>query len=56
MPRGMQTHLAFYVKDLDNALEQWTKLLAILDPEIVKRKPVILESGEGTCSPAPRLS
>jgi len=47
MPRGMQTHLAFYVKDLDNALEQWTKLLAILDPEVVTRKPVILESGEG---------
>lgn len=47
MPRGKQSHIAFYVKDLDDTLEKWTKLLSILDPEMVKRKPVILESGEG---------
>jgi len=47
MPRGMQTHINFYVKDLDDTVEKWTKLLSILDPEIAKRKPVYLASGEG---------
>jgi len=47
MPRGMQTHVNFYVKDLDDTVEKWTKLLSILDPDAVARKPVYLDSGEG---------
>ena len=47
MPRGMQTHVNFYVKDLDDAVSKWTKLFAILDPEVAQRKPVYLNSGEG---------
>ena len=34
MPRGIQTHVAFYVKDLDETVRKWKKLLAILDPEV----------------------
>ena len=47
MPRGLQTHVSFYVKDLGQAVQQWAKLLAILDPDVVKQPPVIFESGEG---------
>lgn len=46
MPRGIQTHVAFYVKDLDAAVEKWKRLLAILDPEMVKREPAYQEAGE----------
>lgn len=47
MPRGIQTHVAFYVKDLDETVKKWKKLLAILDPEMVRYEPAYLEAGEG---------
>ena len=47
MPRGMQTHVNFYVKDLEDTVSKWSKLLAILDPEVAQREPVYLDSGEG---------
>jgi len=47
MPRGMQTHINFYVKDLDDTVAKWKKLFAILDPDVVTCEPVYLEGGEG---------
>jgi len=47
MPRGMQTHVAFYVKNFDDTVAKWKKLLAILDPEMVEREPAYQEAGEG---------
>jgi len=47
MSRGMQTHVAFYVKNLDESVAQWKKLLAILDPDVVEREPAYQEAGEG---------
>ena len=47
MPKGIQTHIAFYVKDLDNTVSQWTRLLSILDPEMVKQEPCYQTAGEG---------
>jgi len=47
MPRGVQTHVNFYVKDLDDTVAKWTKLFEILDPEIAQREPVYLDAGEG---------
>lgn len=47
MPRGMQTHVNFYVRDLEHTVSAWKKLLEILDPEIAQREPVYLDSGDG---------
>jgi len=47
MPRGMQTHVAFYVKNFEDTVAKWKKLLAILDPGMVEREPAYQEAGEG---------
>lgn len=47
MPRGIQGHIAFYVKDLDGAVAQWKKLFAILDPGLVEQEPAFQTAHEG---------
>jgi len=47
MPRGIQGHIAFYVKDLDGTVAQWKKLLAILDPGMVEQEPAYQTAHEG---------
>lgn len=47
MPRGIQTHIAFYVKNLEETVDKWKQLLAILDPEMVKQEPAYQVAGEG---------
>ena len=47
MPRGIQTHVAFYVKDLDETVRKWKKLLAIIDPAMVEYEPAYQTAGEG---------
>jgi methylmalonyl-CoA/ethylmalonyl-CoA epimerase len=32
MPSGPLAHVCFLVKDLDKAIEDWTKILGVLDP------------------------
>jgi methylmalonyl-CoA/ethylmalonyl-CoA epimerase len=47
VPRGNLAHICLLVSDLDEAVERWTKLLGVLDPEQVKEEPVRYEHFEG---------
>ena len=40
MPSGPFAHVCFLVKDLDKAVENWTKILGVLDPEQL-REPIV---------------
>ena len=44
MPSGPFAHVCLLVKDLDQAIEGWTKLLEILDPR---------SSSSGSCATTP---
>jgi methylmalonyl-CoA/ethylmalonyl-CoA epimerase len=47
MPHGNLAHICLLVRDLDEAVERWTTLLGVLDPEQVKQDPVRYEHFEG---------
>ena len=47
MPSGPIAHIAFLVKDLDQAIADWTNILAVLDPDQLKRKLVRYEGFDG---------
>jgi methylmalonyl-CoA/ethylmalonyl-CoA epimerase len=47
MPHGNLAHICLLVADLDEAVERWTTLLGVLDPEQVKEDPVRYEHFEG---------
>jgi methylmalonyl-CoA/ethylmalonyl-CoA epimerase len=47
MPHGDLAHICLLVRDLDEAVERWTTLLGVLDPEQVKEDPVRYEHFEG---------
>jgi methylmalonyl-CoA/ethylmalonyl-CoA epimerase len=47
MPSGPFAHICLLVKDLDRAVEDWTKLLEILDPAQVEEQLVRYEDFEG---------
>ena len=47
MPSGPIAHVSFLVKDLDQAVEDWTKILSVLDPGQLTRKPVRYEDFDG---------
>ncbi|MDB5738853.1 MAG: methylmalonyl-CoA epimerase [Sphingomonas bacterium] len=40
MPSGPFAHVCMLVKDLDKAIEDWTKILTILDPQAVEKRIV----------------
>lgn len=47
MPSGPFAHVCLLVKDLDRAVEDWTKMLRVLDPQQVEQKLVRYEDFEG---------
>jgi methylmalonyl-CoA/ethylmalonyl-CoA epimerase len=47
MPSGPFAHVCLLVKDLDRAVEDWTKILRALDPEQVEEKIVRYDEFEG---------
>jgi methylmalonyl-CoA/ethylmalonyl-CoA epimerase len=47
VPQGNLAHICLLVSDLDEAVERWTQLLGVLDPEQVKEQPVRYEHFEG---------
>lgn len=47
MPSGPFAHVCFLVKDLDVAVEHWTKILSVLDPKQLEKKIVRYEQFEG---------
>lgn len=47
MPNGPLAHVCFLVKDLDRAVEDWTKILSVLDPAQVQEPVVRYEDFEG---------
>jgi methylmalonyl-CoA/ethylmalonyl-CoA epimerase len=40
MPNGPLAHVCFLVKDLDQAIEDWSKILGVLDPAQLEEKIV----------------
>ncbi len=53
MPSGPLAHICLLVKDLDKAIEDWTKLLEILDPAQLEERIVrydAFEGGEDRCA------
>lgn len=40
MPAGPLAHVCFLVADLDRAIEDWRRILAVLDPEALER-PIV---------------
>ena len=47
MPSGPFAHVCLLVKDLDRAVEDWTKLLEILDPGQLEQRLVRYDEFEG---------
>jgi methylmalonyl-CoA/ethylmalonyl-CoA epimerase len=47
MPSGPLAHICLLVKDLDKAIEDWTKLLEILDPAQLEERIVRYDAFEG---------
>jgi len=47
MPSGPFAHVCLLVKDLDKAVEDWTKLLKVLDPQQLEQQIVRYEDFEG---------
>ena len=47
MPSGPLAHISFIVNDLDQAIEDWTKLLEILDPAQLEERIVRYDAFEG---------
>ena len=47
MPQGNLAHICLLVRDLDEAIERWTQLLGVLDPDQVQEAPVRYEHFEG---------
>jgi methylmalonyl-CoA/ethylmalonyl-CoA epimerase len=47
MPSGPLAHIAFLVRDLDKAVEDWTKILSVLDPKQLDKKLVRYDDFEG---------
>jgi hypothetical protein len=51
MPRGAVAHISLVVQDLEGAVEKWSKLLQVLDPDSVVESPVYLHgSPDGVTS------
>jgi methylmalonyl-CoA/ethylmalonyl-CoA epimerase len=47
MPSGPLAHICLLVKDLDKAIEDWTKILGVLDPGQLEKKLVRYDDFEG---------
>lgn len=47
MPSGPLAHICMLVEDLDEAVDKWTKILAVLDPGQLERKLVRYEDFDG---------
>jgi methylmalonyl-CoA/ethylmalonyl-CoA epimerase len=47
MPSGPFAHICLLVNDLDQAVEDWTKLLKVLDPQQLEEQLVRYEEFEG---------
>jgi methylmalonyl-CoA/ethylmalonyl-CoA epimerase len=47
VPSGPFAHVCLLVKDLDRAIEDWTKILTALDPQQVSERIVRYETFEG---------
>lgn len=47
MPSGPFAHVCLLVKDLDRAVEDWTKILTALDPQQVSERIVRYDAFEG---------
>ena len=47
MPSGPLAHISLIVKDLDKAIEDWTKILEILDPAQLEERIVRYDEFEG---------
>jgi methylmalonyl-CoA/ethylmalonyl-CoA epimerase len=47
MPSGPLAHICLLVKDLDRAVEDWTKILAALDPGQLSKPPVRYDDFQG---------
>jgi methylmalonyl-CoA/ethylmalonyl-CoA epimerase len=43
MAQGALAHIALLVRDLDQAVEDWTRLLKVLDPDQLVEPPVVME-------------
>lgn len=43
MPRGPLAHVALLVRDLDEAIADWKRILARLDPQQAEREPTVVE-------------
>lgn len=47
MPSGPLAHVCLLVEDLDRAIEDWTKILGVLDPEQLEQQIVRYEDFDG---------
>lgn len=47
MPSGPIAHISFLVKDLDEAIADWSKILSVLDPGQLKRQIVRYDDFDG---------
>jgi methylmalonyl-CoA/ethylmalonyl-CoA epimerase len=47
VPNGPLAHISFIVKDLDKAIDDWTKILQILDPGQLEERIVRYDGFEG---------
>ncbi len=47
MPHGPLTHISFVVHDLDKSIENWTKILGVLDPGQIESKVVRYDEFDG---------
>jgi methylmalonyl-CoA/ethylmalonyl-CoA epimerase len=43
MAQGALAHIALLVQDLDKAVEDWTRILRVLDPTQLEEPPVVME-------------
>jgi methylmalonyl-CoA/ethylmalonyl-CoA epimerase len=43
MSQGALAHIALLVRDLDQAVADWTRILEVLDPEQLQEPPVVME-------------
>jgi methylmalonyl-CoA/ethylmalonyl-CoA epimerase len=47
MPHGPIAHVCLLVRDLDKAIDDWTKILGVLDPEQLKKRLVRYDDFDG---------
>lgn len=47
MPSGPIAHISFLVKDLDQSIANWTKILGVLDPKQLEQKLVKYDEFDG---------